>query len=102
EPDIHAATIVFHRCIDELLDLGKGDNLVELPMHLGAGHSEDGTVEENILTAGEFGMEAGANLQQRRHAAAQHGPAARWLGDARQNFEERRLASAIPADHADD
>ena len=43
-------------------------------------------------------MEAGANFQQARHAAAEPDPAFGGLGDSRQDLEQRRLAGAVAAD----
>ena len=36
QPHVHAARVVLHRRVDELLDLGERDDLVELPVDLGA------------------------------------------------------------------
>ena len=61
--------IALHRRVEELLDLGKGDDLVELAPDLGARHAEDRAVEIDVLAAGQFGMEAGADLEQAGDAA---------------------------------
>ncbi len=102
ETHVHAARIPFHRRVDELGDLGEGDDLVELAADLGAAHAEDGAVEEDVLAARELGMEAGADLEQRGDAAAQAGAAGGGLGDAGKDLEERGLARAVAADDADD
>ncbi len=47
-------------------------------------------------------MEAGADLQERRHAAADADFSAGRLGDAAQDLEQRALAGAVAADDADD
>ena len=44
QPHIHAARIALDRRIEEPLDLGEGDDLVELAADLGARHAEDRAV----------------------------------------------------------
>jgi hypothetical protein len=68
---IHAAGVAFHRGVYELLDLREGHDLVELRGDLGAFHPEDGTVEEDVFASAELGVEAGADFEQARDAAAQ-------------------------------
>ena len=63
EPHVHAAGVALHRCVDELLDLGEGDDLVELARDLGAAHAEDRPVEVDVLAPAQLRMEAGAHLQ---------------------------------------
>ena len=70
QPDIHARGVALHRRVEELLDLGKGDDLVELASDLASRHAKDGAVEEDILAAGQLGMEAGADLEEAGDAAA--------------------------------
>ena len=64
--------------VEELLHPGEGDDFVELALDLGACHAEDGAVEEDVLAAGQLGVEASADLEQAGHPAAEgrHGP--RW------------------------
>ena len=80
----------------------KRDDLVELARDLRLAHAEDGAVQEDVLAAGEVGMKPGAHLEQRSDAAVNLRFAFRRLGDARQDLQQRRLAGAVAADHADD
>ena len=41
EPHVHAARVALHRRVDELLDLGELDDLVELARDLAPLHAED-------------------------------------------------------------
>ena len=66
---VHADGVALDRRIDEFLDAREVDDLVEPPAHLGAAHAEDRAVEEDVLAAGELGMEAGADLEQAVDAA---------------------------------
>src|SRR5919201_588618 len=54
QSDIHAARIVLDWGIDEPLDLGKGDDVVESSCDLAPPHAEDGTVEKDVFATGEF------------------------------------------------
>ena len=51
--------------------LGEGDDLVELSANLGAAHAEDRAVQKDVLAAGQLGMKAGADLEQRADAPAE-------------------------------
>ena len=102
EAHIHAGGIALDRRVEELLDLGKGDDLVEFPADLGAAHAEDRAVEIDVLAAGQFGMKAGADFQQARDAAAQGDAPGGRLGDAAEDLEQRALAGAVAADDAED
>ena len=47
--------VAFDRSVEELLDLGKGNDLVELARDLLSRHPKDGAVEEDVLAAGSSG-----------------------------------------------
>ena len=83
---VHPAAEVLDGRIEELFDVGKGDDLVELLADLGAGHAEDRAVEINVLAAGQFRVEPGADFQEARHSAAKRYPAVGRLGDAAQDL----------------
>src|SRR5262249_51714158 len=88
------------RRVEERLDLGELYDHVKLAGDLPAFHAEDGAVEVDVLAAGQLGVEAGADLQQAADAAGQLDLAARRLGDARQDLQERGFAGAVAADDA--
>ena len=102
EPHRHAARVALDRRVEEALDVGEGDDLVEAAADLGAAHAEDRAVEEDVLAAGQLGVEAGPDLEQRADAAGHVGPARGRLGDPREDFQQRALAGAVVADQADD
>src|SRR6476620_10558055 len=56
---IHSAGVALDRRIEKLLHLGEGDDFVELAPDLGMRHAEDGTVEVDVLAAGELRMKSG-------------------------------------------
>jgi hypothetical protein len=47
-------------------------------------------------------MKAGADFEQASHAAVDRHPSFTRLGDARKNFQKRRLAGSIAAANAED
>ena len=101
EPHVHPAGVALDRRVEEPLDLGEGDDLVELAADLAPAHAEDGAVEEDVLPAGELRVEAGADLEQR----CRPGPsisARPAVGSVirGQDLEQGALAGAVAADDA--
>jgi hypothetical protein len=81
QPQVHARGIPFNRCLNELLDFGKSNDLVKLAFDLGALHAEDGAVHVNILAACEFGVEACTYFEQGPHPSAHDDSPFGRLGD---------------------
>ena len=77
QPHVHAAAVALDRRVEELLHLGEGHDLVELRLDLAAAHAEDRAVEEDVLAAGQFRVEARADLQQAGDPALERDPARR-------------------------
>ena len=102
QADVHAGGVALDGRVDEFLDFGEGDDLVELAGDFALAHAEDGAVEEDVFAAGELGMEAGADFEQAADAAVNVGVADGGLGDARKNLEQRGFAGAVAADEAED
>src|SRR5712692_9999002 len=98
---IHATGIMLHRGIQELLDLGESNNLIKFPIDLSLFHSQDGTVEVDVLPAGQIRVESSAHLQQGTNPAPHLGMALGRLGDARENLQERALARPVTPDYTD-
>src|ERR1700693_2439552 len=100
EPHIHAGGKALDRRVEEFVDLGEGDDLVELAFDLGAGHAEDRAVEINILAPRELRVKAGADCEQACNTSAERDPPLRRLGDAGENLQKRALAGTVAADDA--
>ena len=49
EPHIHARAVALDRRVEKFLDLGKGDDLVELRPDLRPRHAQDGAVQIDVL-----------------------------------------------------
>src|ERR1700730_3735770 len=90
------------RRIEEFLDLGEGDDLVEFAFDLDAAHAEDRAVQEDVFATGQFGMKSGTNLEQAGHTASKCHPPSRRFGYAAQNLEQRAFARAVAADNYQD
>ena len=70
ESRVHAGRVALHWCVEELLDLGKRDDLVELAPGLAVPHSHHGALQENVLPSCEVLMEPGGDLDERSNASA--------------------------------
>src|SRR5574340_1850086 len=81
-----------------LLELGELDDLVEAARHLALRQPEHDPVDEHVLAAGNLGVKAGAQLDQRRDPARHRQRPAARLGDAGDELEHRALARAVSAD----
>src|ERR1039457_592662 len=82
---------------DELADLREGFDGRHGALDFGAGQPHDFAVEEHVLAAGEFGVEARAQLQQGGDAPARDYPSLRGLQDAGHDLQKRAFAGAVRA-----
>src|SRR5439155_7666098 len=89
------------RAVDEALKPGEVDDLVEVPANVCAGETVDGAGQVDVVAAAEVGLEAGAELEERAHAAADLDPPAGRLDDSGEQAQQRRLAGAVAADEPD-
>ena len=101
QPHVHAAGVFLHRARDELADFGEALDGGHGPVDFGAAQAHDFAVEVDVFAAGEFGVEAGAELEQGGDAAARDDAAGGGLQDAADDLEERALAASIGADEAE-
>ncbi len=101
EPHRHPRRVRPHGPVDRVLDLGEGDDLVEPFADLAPAEPLDRPVEEEVLAAGEVGVEARPELEERADAAGGLDRPAGRLDDPGDDAEQRRLPRAVPADQAD-
>ena len=101
EAHLHPRGVGAHRQVDELLQLGEGDDLVQVLADRRLLQPEDRPVQEDVLAPGELGLEAGAELEQRGDAAADGGAPAGRAEDPGDDPQERRLAGAVAPDEPD-
>ncbi len=97
EPHVHARRVVLDRRVDELLEPGEVDDLVEALPDLLLAQAEDRTVEVDVLAPGQLGVEAGTELEQRGDLPGRVDAAAVGPEDARHALEQRRLPRAVLA-----
>ena len=98
---VHPRRVRLDGGVDELAQLGEIDDLVEALVHLPPGEAEHDPVDGHVLAAADLGMEAGAQLDEGGDAAGHAQRAARRLGDAGEQLQQRRLAGSVLADDAE-
>lgn len=64
EADLHTATVIFEFLVDEAFEFGEAHDIVEFGVDLLLGEAEHGGIEVDIVAAGEFGVEADAQLEE--------------------------------------
>ena len=101
EAHVHPRRVRAHGQVDELLEPGEGDDLVQLLAHVRALEAVDRAVEEDVLAAGHVGVEAGAELEQRADAPTDVDTAGRRLDDPGEQAQKRRLAGTVASDETD-
>ena len=89
------------RRFEELLDFGEGDDLVELAVNLRLPHAEEGPAQVDVFAPGQFGMEAGTDLEERADASTNLDPAFSRFGDSGQDLQQGALSGAVRADDAE-
>ena len=70
EPHLHAARIVLDGHVDEGLDPGERDDLIEPAFDLAPSHAQDGAVDDDVFPPQRSPVKAGADLEQRADASA--------------------------------
>ena len=85
QPDVHAARVELDLGVDELLDAGEVDDVVEVGVGLVPGQAEDRGVEVDVLPPGQVAVEAGAELEQGGQPAAALDVAARRASGSRRS-----------------
>src|SRR6266850_603889 len=101
EPDVHATRVVLHRRVGEFLDLGKGQDLVELVVELGLAHAEQGTAQIRVLSPGQLRVETSSDFEEGADATVKLRASFRGIRDPGENLEQRALARAVGPDDAD-
>jgi hypothetical protein len=100
EAHVHAGGIFLHWAVHERADFGEAFDLGEDALHIAARDAEDLSVQENIFTAAEFGVESRAQFQKRRDASMRDDAAAGGLQNAADDLQEGAFAAAVRTDDA--
>jgi len=101
EAKVHAGGIVFELHVLELFEFGEVEDVVIYPVHLLLAHAEDGGVDIDVLSGGELGLEADAELEEGGDPAVDGDRAFVGVEDFCQYLEQCGLAGAVPADDAE-
>src|SRR5258708_6515331 len=100
QPHIHPAGIMLYRCVQKLLDLGKGNDLVKFTLDLDSFHAEDRAVHIDIFAARQFIVKTRANLEQAADPPTDHRFTAGRFGYPGEYLEQRRFSCAVTPDYA--
>ena len=98
EPDHHARRVVLQLQVDEVVELGEVDHRVEPPLRLAPAQPHQDAVEDDVLARGELGVEADAELDERRDPPGHPDPARVGAVDAGEDLQQRALARAVAPD----
>src|SRR4051812_30848867 len=79
----HTARVSLDRLINKGPDLSEGFDILIAGVDFLGGKAQNGCVEINVVAAGEFGVEAGPEFEQRRHTSVDGDVAASWMQNAR-------------------
>ena len=63
QPHVHPAGVMLHWGIEQTTTLGELYDFIEFTENLFACHAQDGTIQKDVLSPGQFGMKPSANLE---------------------------------------
>jgi hypothetical protein len=102
EPHAHPGGVVLQLQIDELLQLGEGNDFVEPLARLLARETEHDGVDHDVVARGQVWVEANPQLDERRETPAHLNGAGVDCVDPSQTLEQRGLSAAVAADDAEE
>ena len=102
QPHYHAARVSLNGLADEIPNLGEVFDRLVAPVDFAFGKAEDGGVEIDVVTAGEFGIEAASQFEQCGDTSADVYGAARRLRNAGDELQRGAFSRAVFADDAED
>ncbi len=79
----------------------KADDFIEFPPDFGMTHAENRAIQIDVLAAREFRMKTGSDFEKARDTTLDRNAPGARLGDARENFQQGRLACTVAADDAE-
>src|SRR6202044_804747 len=99
KPDIHPRRVTLHGGVEEILNLGERHDFIEFPYDFGAGHAEDGPIQENILSPCQFLMKSCPDFEKACNSSLNANSPFCGLGDSAQDPQECALSGAIASDN---
>ena len=88
EADVHTRGVEADLVVDEVLELGEGDDVVEATLDLPTGEAEQRSVQEDVVPSRQLGLEARSELEHGRHLTADDDLARSRLQDAGDALEQ--------------
>ena len=101
EAQQHATRVILHGNVARVGQAGEFEDALGFAAHIPRAEPEKRAREQNVLRRRQFDVEAGAEFQQRRHAASNGHLASRRSVDAEHQLEQRALPGAVAAEDAD-
>ena len=101
EAHVHPRGVVLDRLLHEVAEAGELHDVRVAALDLLAGEAEHGAVDEDVLPPRDLGVEAGPQLDQRRHPAGDGDPPGGRLEHAGHQLQQGRFARAVAADDAE-
>ena len=101
QPDVHARRVVLDRGVDEPLQPGEADDVVEDAVEVSLPEAEDRAVEVDVLSPGQLRVEAGAEFEQSGHLAGDADATAVGPEDLGDAFQQRALPRPVLTDQAE-
>ena len=98
QPRRHAGRIGPDRRVDELRQLGPGDDAGQSPAHLFPRKPKERSLEQDVLYSRQLAVESQAELQERRDPSGHDDAAPCRIEHARDHLEESGLAGPVAAD----
>src|SRR5580704_7856420 len=95
QSNIHPAGIILHRHVNESLQSGELDDLIEPVADLLPRKAQHGTVQVDIIPTRKFRMKAGPDLEKACQASVHLDSSGSRLRDPRQDLEKSRFACSI-------
>src|SRR6516164_3057554 len=97
QPQIHSRRVTLYGHIKETSDLGKFHDATKLPGDLLARHAKLCAVQVDVLATRKLGVKTGAEIDQRRQAAADQNLASGRRCNPGKQLQHRTLTGAIMA-----
>ena len=99
EAHVHAGGVSLDRSIDELLELSELHDVVEAIVDFLFRQPQHDAVDEDVLAAGDLGMKAGAELDERGDATVHRDRPRVGFRDPGNDFEKGALPGAVSPDN---
>ena len=98
---VHPAGITFDRSIDKFFTFGKCNDLIDTGIDLLSFHSEDGSVQINILPPGQFSVKPSSYFEHTGNPSLYADGSFGGCRHTCQQFKQRRFSGTICTDHTD-